>query len=132
MIGSTYDIPTGTATSGGGSSSGGGITFKSGTTTLAASADQLVIDTGLSSVNAILVNHAVPSGVSATYGWYRSFDTGIGCIQYYSYSQYLKYNYGVNSTGSQSADGGLVTLKQYSSTYPCATGTYNWIAYGIE
>lgn len=118
-------------TSGGSTSTSDNIVFKTGTATLEESGENLVIDTGLSSVNVIMVNHSLPT-VSATYGWYRSFDASIGLVQYRSVSQYLSYNYGLNSTGSQSAEGGVVTLKQYSSSYPCATGTYNWIAYGIE
>ena len=111
----------------------GGLVMKTGTITLDATAENMVIDTGLSDVSTILITHEQPS-VSATYGWAYSWDATYGIALYYSKQTYLSTAYGQRTTISMciAKDGGTVTATQYNSTYPVASGTFTWVAYGTE
>ena len=122
---------TGTNTGGSGGSSTG-MVMKSGSVSLDATSESLIIETGLSSVNCIMIYHEQPTNTSSTYGWDMSFDANIGKVLYRSYGQYLSYNYGVNSTNGVTASGGTVTASQYSSSYPVISGDFNWVAYGYK
>lgn len=114
------------------------LVVKTGTVTTDATAETLVIDTGLSDVSSIIVECPQQS-LSSTYGWSMSWDllnSSVygGMMMYRSYSQYMSTFYGTSLSSSSTylptKDGGVVTLYQYSATYPVPAATFWWVAYG--
>lgn len=108
-----------------------GMVMKTGSVNLDATAEKLIIETGLSSVNCIFISHAQPS-VSATWGWDMSFDGNVGKVLYRSVSQYSSFNYGADTANKVTANGGTITAEQHSSSYPVDSGKFTWVAYGYE
>ena len=113
------------------SASGDGIASASGRVTLDASCENFNIETGLSSVDTVIVvRTAVPSGASGTWGWQNS---GAGSMtNCLSYGSTISFQYGHKVSRLTKNDDGSVTVNQYSTSYPILAGTYNWIAYGSK
>lgn len=131
VAGKTFTSRAGLLVTGTHECAGGGIAMTSGTVTVDASAASFNIDTGLASVDTVIVvRSAMPSGESGTWGWMTS-DAG-HMTNYLNYSSSVSMRYGVNTSKLSDKGSGVVTVNQYSASYPILAGTYNWIAYGTE
>ena len=106
----------------------GGVLKASGTITVDASAASVEIDTGLTSIDSMMVVRSeMPSEESGTWGWMTS---AAGYMtNYFSYGSSVSWRYGVNIP-YLSKSGGIATIKQYSASSPILPGTYKWVAYG--
>lgn len=99
-----------------------GLQRKSGTVELTEDAAEIVIDTGLTNVETIVVKTA-SQGVSMTYIWMLSETLNLTIYR----TQYLS---SVSTSAYATLEGGVATCKQYSDSYPLKAGTYYWEAYG--
>lgn len=97
----------------------------SGEITIEEDCSSFTIDTGLDSIDGIIVYKE--KSVSETYSWFSSEDIGRKCINYNS-SSYLN---GVVNDCIVITDG-LVECKRYTSTCPIKAGTFKWIAFGLS
>ena len=102
-----------------------GVQKKEGSIVIESQCESFTIDTGLATVHTIIVQ-ASGGSVSNTYSW--MYDNGGRSLNGHAYrSQYLTSH----STSSKiDINGGIVTCKQDSSSYPIVAKTFNWVAYG--
>lgn len=101
---------------------GDGFKKKTGTVTISADTSSLVIDTGLSTVETVVVLKKNISNVNSTVSWVKCTDFNLVCYK----SQYTS---GVVATSNISVEGGTVTCNKYSN-YPVISGDYYWEVYG--
>lgn len=112
---------------------GGGMVSKSGTVNISESTNEFVINTGLSSIESIIVlNKSTTATGNRTHYWAYS-PIGDNCCYYTKLNTYSASWYFVSSSGKLTInEGGTVTVMQYSSSNPIILGDYSWYAFGTE
>lgn len=124
--GKTFTSAAGLKRTGTGSVSGG-VQVKSGTVTLDKGGESFVINTGLTRVDAIMIERTASLSSAATFFWAYGANGDISISGTGYRTQYLT-NFAMSS--KVTIDGGDVTCNRYSTDYPIASGNYEWIAYG--
>ena len=118
--------------SGGGSTSG--IEIYSAIYDNIRSASSMSINTGLSDVKAIFIQ-ASSIQKDKTYCWVYFWDESNNGMECYKSGEYLNYTKPLTSANVSdyiTKDGGTVTVKQHSDSYPIAAQTFLVTAYGIK
>lgn len=115
--------------SGGGN---GGLAYKTGSVTVDESCESFMVDTGLTSIDCIIVSRGEEKTDNTSGTWYWSMSPiETRAIYYYISGTYLRYN--ISAVTSKVIDNnGIVTVEQYTSSYPIYPGTYTWVAFGKE
>lgn len=107
----------------GSSSSGSSMTMKSGTTTSS------TIDTGLSSISAIVIYKSSFSSTGLIQGVYVTSEDTLHYTYCSSYSTWMK-SCSVSTSAASSVSGGTFTLGTSGTSGLSSSTTYYWIAFG--
>ena len=102
---------------------GGGLTMKSGTTTSG------TIETGLSSIQCIVIYKSSVSATGLVQAVWLADDGSANYVYCASYSSYFK-NYAVETNTDSTVSGGTFTWDGSGTSGLSSGTTYNWIAFG--
>ena len=102
---------------------GGGLTMKSGTTTSG------TIETGLSSIQCIVIYKSSVSATGLVQAVWLADDGSANYVYCSSYSSYFK-NYAVGTNTDSTVSGGTFTWGGSGTSGLSSGTTYNWIAFG--
>lgn len=119
---SIFGVPGSYEASGG---SGGGLAMKTGTTTSG------TIDTGLSSITAIIIYKGSLSATGFMQGIWIANESKLHYTYCSSYSSYFK-TCAISTSTASSARGGTFTLGTSGTSGLSSGVTYNWVAFGEE
>lgn len=119
---SIFGVPGSYEASGG---SGGGLAMKTGTTTSG------TIDTGLSSITAIIIYKGSLSATGFMQGIWIANESKLHYTYCSSYSSYFK-TCAISTSTASSASGGTFTLGTSGTSGLSSGVTYNWVAFGEE